>query len=212
MAVWDRFKLYLDPQFLEKLSGTCNAEDLDLMPTYDDVKMWFKDFFTKLYKYIVAYMTKYFQLKDWEAARVAYSFSVPTTWNSRIDVVKTFEDIIRKAGFGKSKQHSVKIELTEAEAAAVYTARKWKDHRAIGASKELDEVRQGNVLMVCDAGGGTTVSLMLCDIGGAEHAKSSNQDVSVLKVGSVKPFRDRNGNEERIAELEQLDCVEGFPP
>ncbi|OCL00454.1 uncharacterized protein K441DRAFT_626083 [Cenococcum geophilum 1.58] len=190
MAVWDRFKLFLDPTILKKLSETCNVEDLDLIPTYDDIKMWFEDFLTKLYEYIVAYMTKYFHLKDWEAARVVYSFSVPTTWNNRIDVVKTFEDIIRKAGFGKSEQHSVKIELTEAEAAAVYTARKWKDHRAVGASKELDGVQQGNVLMVCDAGGGTT-------------------DVSVLKVGSIKPFRDRNGNEERIAELEQLDCVEG---
>ena len=212
MAVRDRFKLFLDPLFLEKLSETCKVEDLDLIPTYDDVKMWFEDFLTKLYEYIVAYMTKYFHLKDWEAARVVYSFSVPTTWNSRINVVKTFEDIIRKAGFGKGEQHSVKIELTEAEAAAVHTARKWKDHRAVGASKELDGIRQGNVLMVCDAGGGTTVGPMLCDISGAEHAKSSNQDVSVLKVGSVKPFRDRNGNEERIAELEQLDCVEGFPP
>jgi hypothetical protein len=170
MAVWDRFKLFLDPQFLEKLSKTCDVEDLDLIPTYDDVKMWSEDFLTGLYEHIVAYMTKYFRLKDWEAARVVYSFSMPTTWNNRIDVVKTFEEIIRKAGFGKG-EHSVKIELTEAEAAAVYTARKWKDHRVVGASKELDGIQQGNVLIVCDAGGDTTVGLMLCDISKAEHAK-----------------------------------------
>ena len=162
MAVWDTFKLLLDPPFLKELCDQCNKEDLELMPTNEDVQMWFEDFLAKLYQYIVAYMTKYFRLKDWEAARVVYSFSVPTTWNSRIEVVKTFEDIIRKAGFGKSKQHTVKIELTEAEAAAVYTARSWKDHYAVDQpgkpSEEVAGIRQGNVLVVCDAGGGTTVN------------------------------------------------------
>ncbi|OCK87671.1 uncharacterized protein K441DRAFT_593263 [Cenococcum geophilum 1.58] len=194
MAVWDTFKLFLDPLFLKEVCDHCKDEDLDFMPTNEDVQMWFEDFLTELYQYIVAYITKYFQLKDWEAARVVYSFSVPAIWSSRIEVVKTFEDIIRKAGFGKSKQHIVKIELTEAEAAAVYTARSWKDHYAVAQpGKPLEEaagIRQGSVLVVCDAGGGTT-------------------DTSVLKVNSIKPFRDSNGNEEVIAGLEQLDSLLG---
>ncbi|OCL02749.1 hypothetical protein AOQ84DRAFT_443187 [Glonium stellatum] len=194
MAVWDRFKLYLDPPFLEKLYAACDEENKDLVPTYDDVKMWFEDFLKELYDYIVIYITEFFKLEDWEQARVVYSFSVPTTWDHRIEVVKTFEDIIKKAGFGKSERHSVKIELTEAEAAAVYTATSWQDHIAVDtasrSSKEVAGVREGNILMVCDAGGGTT-------------------DVSVLKVGAVNPFKDRDGKEEEIAALEQLDCVEG---
>jgi hypothetical protein len=44
----------------------------------------------------------------------------------------------------------------------------------------------------------------------AKHTDSNIQDVSVLKVGSVKPFRDGSGNEEEIAGLEQLDSVEGW--
>ena len=43
----------------------------------------------------------------------------------------------------------------------------------------------------------------------AKHTNSNIQDVSVLKVGSVKPFKDSSGNEDEIAGLEQLDSVEG---
>jgi len=46
-------------------------------------------------------------------------------------------------------------------------------------------------------------------VSGAKHTDSNIQDVSVLKVGSVKPFKDSSGNEEEIAGLEQLDSVEG---
>ena len=68
--------------------------------------------------------------------------STPTTWKSP-NLIAILEQAIKDAGFGKrSSHHHVNISLTEAEAAAVY------------ASKQHYE--QGDVFLVCDAGGGTT--------------------------------------------------------
>ncbi|UPX13350.1 uncharacterized protein EKO05_0003863 [Ascochyta rabiei] len=80
----------------------------------------------------------------WEDAKIEYIFSVPTTWRP-LPTVERFRKIIAAAGFGAHPNHTATIGLTEAEAAAVHTARSMP-----GIFKENE------VLFVCDVGGGTT--------------------------------------------------------
>ena len=58
----------------------------------------------------------------WEDANIEFIFSVPTTWKP-VPTVERFRSTIERAGFGRHPNHRADIGLTEAEAAAVDTAR-----------------------------------------------------------------------------------------
>jgi len=138
-----------------------------MVGTHEDVQMWFVDFLKALYNHIVTQNCDHLNLTDWNFTTVHYVFSVPTIWDGTA-VVKIFEKIVEDAGFGKATDHFVELDLTEAEAAAVYTARSSKNQRlvsfvgedeesAVGASTEGPSMEKGHILLVCDSGGGTTV-------------------------------------------------------
>ncbi|TVY39747.1 hypothetical protein LOCC1_G005487 [Lachnellula occidentalis] len=92
-----------------------------------------------------------------------------TTWKPH-PTVERFRSIIEQAGFGRSPNHKTSIGLTEAEAAAVFV------------SREAPAIfRERDILLVCDAGGGTT-------------------DLSVLRVTNTAGG---------TLSLEQLDSVFG---
>ncbi|EEH45662.2 uncharacterized protein PADG_01812 [Paracoccidioides brasiliensis Pb18] len=200
MDVIDCFKLYLDPDF--HTDGLENSSEV--FWTNEDVQMWFVDFLTALRQYIIRYIrnAEVFAndvMGDWKLHPVEYLFSFPTTWqNSK--VVETFSRTVTRAGFGGCAAHSVEIKLSEAAAAAVYSAKYFKSQRSIQSPKgrrELaigneERIRKGDVILICDAGGGTT-------------------DVSVLKVLSTQKFEIREGHTEEVLELEQLDFVNGRP-
>jgi hypothetical protein len=134
---------------------------------YDDVRDWYKDFLTGLYKHIGEYISSFFELADWRKYTVDFLFSVPTTWEGSVS--NEFIKIVKEAGFGKDGEgHSVNIQLTEAEAAAVYTAAGPHHHKPLSVWSEDSqsvnestakgsEMREGNIILVCDSGGGTTV-------------------------------------------------------
>lgn len=123
MSVKEHFKLYLDPEYLERTF----RDDPDLAPgTIKDVQNWFRDFFTELYRHIECHFRDLFP-GEWEMGKVEYIFSVPTTWKKR-PVIENFEEIVKKAGFGTHRNHSVTIGLSEAEAAAIYTAMYPSEH------------------------------------------------------------------------------------
>ena len=103
----------------------------------------YTDYFQYLYRTIEARL-KGELASRWEDAKIEYIFSVPTTWRP-IPTVERFRKIIAAAGFGSYPNHKATIGLTEAEAAAVHTARSMP-----GIFKENE------VLFVCDVGGGTT--------------------------------------------------------
>lgn len=168
-AVKDCFKLFLDPEFLEKTfkdSAGCPIGSYGDVRS-DDVRDWYKDFLTGLYKHIGEYISSFFELADWGKHTVDFLFSVPTTWEG--SVTDEFKKIVRDAGFGKDGEgHSVNIRLTEAEAAAVYTGASPHNHIPLssrsGDSQSVHEstakdsdMREGNIILVCDSGGGTTV-------------------------------------------------------
>jgi hypothetical protein len=105
----------------------------------------------------------------WENASIEFIFSVPTTW-APVPTVENFKRIVKEAGFGSHRGHRPRIDLTEAEAAAIHVSTK-----APGIFREND------ILLVCDAGGGTT-------------------DLSVLRVTSTV---------NQAVNLQQLDVVFG---
>ncbi|KAL8663144.1 MAG: hypothetical protein Q9168_008140 [Polycauliona sp. 1 TL-2023] len=160
------FKTYLDPV---RLAAAQQEDDPEGVPnSMTEVEKYYEDYLRLLYRHIEYKLGSDLQRTTWQNARIDFIFSVPTTW--RPEIVETYRGIVEKAGFGALPNHQVSIGLTEAEAAAVHTS-----VEASGIFSERD------ILLVCDAGGGTT-------------------DLSVLRVTDTQ-----RGS----LSLEQLDVVFG---
>jgi hypothetical protein len=84
-------------------------------------KYRYTDYFQFLYRCIESRLKSELASR-WEDAKIEFIFSVPTTWKPN-PTVERFRNIINRAGFGRHPAHKAVIGLTEAEAAAVYTAR-----------------------------------------------------------------------------------------
>ncbi|KAL9002314.1 MAG: hypothetical protein Q9188_004752 [Gyalolechia gomerana] len=144
------FKLWLDrPHLQEVFAGTDDG------PSHDEVKRWFTDFLKKLYRHITRTFLNGPYATQWKS-KVSFVFSVPTTWKTR-NVLSTYKECIQEAGFKSRKNHNFSIGLTEAEAAAIHTFR----------SKALN-VKSKELILVCDAGGGTTDAAIL-EASGQHH-------------------------------------------
>ncbi len=114
------------------------------------------------------------------------------------------EKLIKQAGFGENARQAVRISLTEAEAAAVY------------ASEQSYE--KGDVLLVCDAGGGTTDVNILrshsfhiwanrtqaAELGGG----ASHQKLIMARLEQVRPHL--QGEPRVVAEKMMSDRFESF--
>lgn len=138
-AIEEYFKLYLDPEFIDTVEDP---------PSLQEVRTWFVDYLSCLFRTVDRYLQDV--IPRYHSKRVEFKFSVPTTWKSPA-MIAEIEQLIRNAGFGGSLLHRAEITLTEAEAAAVYAAQQ--------------RYEAGQVVLVCDAGGGTS-------------------DVNILKVTS----------------------------
>lgn len=102
-------------------------------------------------------------LNSLNSRRVEYIFSVPTTWNE--DTIKYFKEEIREAGFGLCLLHSYYAgsSLTEADAAAIYTMEMERvttsdNTERFGRHFPNGEIQAGDIIVVADLGGATTVS------------------------------------------------------
>ena len=135
------FKIYLDQAVFEEYK----TRDPGDKATHEDVRHWFRDYLSLLYDHIKLKMSAQLVDSQWRNAKIEFLFSCPTTWSPTI--VEKFKEIVGQAGFGGplNSSHAVTISLTEPEAAAVYTST-----AAPGTFKPND------ILVVCDAGGGTT--------------------------------------------------------
>jgi hypothetical protein len=127
--VQELFKLYLDPTYKDAFND---------QPTIDEARKWFTDYLTFLFAAITQHFDESFP--RWTSKRVEFLFSVPTTWKNPA-MIAELESLLKRAGFGERINHATKITLTEAEAAAVYASKQYQ---------------KDDVLLVCDAGGGTT--------------------------------------------------------
>lgn len=160
------FKTCLDPDRLHQKQ----MEDPEGAPkSLQEVEMWYGDYLRKMYEYLSFKLGGELAGVGWEDARIEFVFSVPTTW-APVPTVENFRRIVKEAGFGAHPGHVLEIGLTEAEAAAVHVSTE-----APGIFREND------ILLVCDAGGGTT-------------------DLSVLKV---------TGTVNQAIDLHQMDVVFG---
>lgn len=128
------FKIQLDEHVLEQMRKS--RSDPSEVPSIHEVERLYVDCCigpapAQLYSYTdyfrFLYRTIESRLKSelassWEDAKIEFIFSVPTTWQPN-PTVERFRNIVSRAGFGQHYTHSAEIGLTEAEAAAVHTAR-----------------------------------------------------------------------------------------
>lgn len=166
----DWFKVLLDEQQYRLMRA--NNTSGSVPESMDVVECYFTDYLASLYRHIEYKLAPELPHgKSWSTARIEFIFSVPTTWQPH-PTVERFRSICARAGFADKNRpsHSITIGLTEAEAAAVHT------------SKDAPELfKTGEVLLVCDIGGGTT-------------------DLSVLKVSKITDSH---------PELKAMDTVQG---
>jgi hypothetical protein len=166
----DWFKVLLDESYYNKIKALESGNG-SIPDTMDEVESYFFDYLNALYKHIESRLASELPVgKSWKDTRIEFVFSVPTTWQPHPTVEK-FRSIASRSGYGHEENHSLAIGLTEAEAAAVHT------------SVEAPGLfTTGDVLLVCDIGGGTT-------------------DLSILKVKSK--------SDAGSLQLSQMDVVQG---
>jgi hypothetical protein len=126
----ENFKQFLDPEYRDRHPKA---------PSLENARQWYVDYLASIYQSISRYFGD--TIPRWNAMRVEFVFSVPTTWKDP-GMIEIMRQLIRVAGFGQNPQHRNEISLTDAEAAGVR------------AAKGLYE--KGTVFLMCDAGGGTT--------------------------------------------------------
>lgn len=170
VAEW--FKVYLDhKEYKEHLDRKQykDAADDSWPRSYEDVKRAYRDFLRQLYTCIrEEIQSAVLRGTSWPDADIEFIFSVPTTWTA-IAVTKTFEGLLHEAGYGsEGKNHKVVIGLTEAEAAAVHTF-----------ATEKETYSDGQIILVVDAGGGTT------DLALLRAEKQSNGDIGLKALDNV---------------------------
>lgn len=115
------FKTLLETQNLVKKNQELVLAD---NPTYSeaDVTRWFEDYLRNIYRHIEQEMSRRNATRFWGTSTVVFIFSVPTTWSSHEMIERKFKGSLFRAGFGSGgTKHTVEVDLTEAEAAAVYT-------------------------------------------------------------------------------------------
>jgi molecular chaperone DnaK (HSP70) len=162
----------LDPDILRAAQEADPAHT----PSQSDVERWTEDYLHQLYSHVDTRLSGDLpSSKSWQTAKIDFVFSVPTTWSP--EVVANFKRIALSAGWGACRAHSLKIGLTEAEAAAVYVA---SEARAM--------FEEGDVVLMCDAGGGTT-DLSILRVTGAQRGVPSLEQMVVVKgqtIGSTQ--------------------------
>ncbi|CZR50245.1 related to hsp70 protein [Phialocephala subalpina] len=155
--VFEWFKIYLDQTNVDRAKRHGLT---DTPSSVQEAKKLTTDYLREVYnqtKRVIEMMSG-----PWTNKRVEFIFSMPTTWTSQA-ILNEFKAVIRDAGFGSEQTHTAKLELTEAEAVAVYTVK----------TAQI-RFQKGDIFLVCDAGGGTT------DLGLVEIAQA-NPDVPVLR-------------------------------
>ena len=143
------FKLALDPTYREEWEGGM---------THGEATKYYRDYLSQIHKHVAEHLLRSFP--NWANQRVEWVFSVPTTWRN-VSLINTLNELIKAAGFGRDgERHSCRISLTEAEAAAVFVAHqlmKVSNTRSSMHLLALTMEQKDDVIVVCDAGGGTTV-------------------------------------------------------
>ena len=137
----EHFKIYVDQ---DAINGAYSRGVRDMPKTVAEATGLIADYLRQIYQHIKFSLES--ATGSWKNKRIEFVFSLPTTWNS-LDITTNFNNAIRAAGFTAENpdKHSARLELTEAEAAAVYMA-----------NNPPFALEKGDIILICDAGGGTT--------------------------------------------------------
>ena len=187
------FKTLLDSDFFEKERSRIPQA---VPNSYSEVEDWCRDYLGFLYEHIKLKLSSELANVSWEDAEIEFIFSVPTTWKPH-PTVENFRSLIGQAGFRGplNSKHSITIGLTEAEAAAVHTSTE-----SVGLFSERD------LLLICDAGGGTT-DLSTLRVTDTAIGALSLQQVDIVEgtnVGSAAIDNDFMGfAEKRLRDADQ---------
>ncbi|KKK15548.1 hypothetical protein ARAM_004684 [Aspergillus rambellii] len=152
------FKLNLDPAFKD--------HRLD-GPTRKEAMQWFRDYIRCVYDYTVSYFARSFP--RFGSRKVEFVFSIPTTWKDP-RMVAELRELIQF----DSPNHRATIGLTEAEAAAVYASGQY--------------YQPNDVVLVCDAGGGT-MDVNILKLVSTQHEPTKFTPLGVVEgkpIGSVQ--------------------------
>lgn len=194
----DWFKTFLDPVRLKQKQ----AEDPRYSPSsIYEVERWYEDYHRLLYKHIEFKLSSELSGAPWHSAYIEFIFSVPTTWGP--PVVERYRSIVERSGFAQCRNHTLSIGLTEAEAAAVHTSLE-----ASGIFKEQD------ILLVCDAGGGTT-DLSVLGVSDTRTGALTLQQLDVVfgaTIGSAAIDYDFESYARSQLEIAQLSSPLPMPP
>lgn len=166
------WKLFLDEKVVKAAFGNKKPGF-----TQKDIATWYEDFLSELYKHVEAHFVNTVP-KLWKSD-VQFVFSVPTTWEE--DVIDRFKTCFTNAGFGRESGHTAQVTLTEAQAAAVCTA-----------NEQSNQFEKGSLILICDAGGGTTdIALLQVNSGHDEPLKLKQIDkVYGNRAGSTQIDQD----------------------
>ncbi|KAJ5726652.1 uncharacterized protein N7483_008009 [Penicillium malachiteum] len=164
-------------------------------PSRQEAQKWFSDYIHCIYQHVIFEFQK--SVPQFESRQVEFIFSVPTTWKD-VRMVEETRTLLKRAISAKQKNHHVSIGLTEAEAAAAYSAR--------------EHFTKGDTILVCDSGGGTTdvnVLKLMSSLGEPTRLEQMGQ-VEGLPIGSV--FVDRHVHEILTKKLENAQDHLRLPP
>ena len=174
--VFEFFKIYLAQESIDEARKNGVR---DMPANIEEAKRLIKDYLRQVYAQIKISIEA--QTGPWRDMKVEFLFSVPTTWQA-LTIMTDFEEAVRAAGFGDENpfKHSAKLDLTEAEAAAVYVA-----------GNPQVRFLNGDILLVCDAGGGTTDLGLLEVVDMNPHLPALKQIAAVKSVGIGSTMIDR---------------------
>lgn len=135
------FKPYLNSAYLK---AACQSSATFLPKSDLEIRRWYIDYLRKLYDKVQTEILGRLEVPSWEEKRIEFRFTWPTTWTAAD--IESFRECIVEAGFQDGgSSHQVILSYSEAQAAALY-----------GAGEIAEEVKNGDTIMVCDVGGGTT--------------------------------------------------------
>jgi hypothetical protein len=139
--IFENFKIYLDQSSID---AARRVGVRDMPGSIEDAKRLITDYLQQVYQQVKRSIEA--STGPWKNKKVEFLFSIPTTWYAH-SITNDFEEAIRAAGFGEENtmKHTAKLDLTEAEAAAVYVA----------ANPQV-RFADGDIILVCDSGGGTS--------------------------------------------------------
>ncbi|TVY50244.1 hypothetical protein LCER1_G008257 [Lachnellula cervina] len=161
----EHFKIYLDQETIDsaRKEGVKNV-----VGTTEEALKLITEYLRQIHQHIKFSIES--QTGPWTEKKIEFLFSLPTTWTS-FETTNRFNKAIVAAGFTSDNpaKHSAKLELTEAEAAAVYVA-----------TNPQVALRNKDIILICDAGGGTT------DLGLIEVHDANPKQPLLKQVAAVK--------------------------